>query len=75
MERGKYFKTVLKGSYQNSAEAWEKAYSEVGNLTDFKVLDTGEPFEVYVNNMGNTPNPADLVTEIYIPVGNETLNQ
>jgi predicted transcriptional regulator YdeE len=68
MERGKYFKTVLKGSYQNATEAWEEAYSEVGNLTNFRMLDTGESFEVYVNNMGNTPNPADLVTEIYLPV-------
>ena len=75
MERGKYFKTVLTGSYQNSAEAWEKAYSEAGNLSGFKLLDAAEPFEVYVNNMGNTPNPADLVTEIYLPVTNETLRQ
>lgn len=73
MERGKYFKTVLKGSYQNSAEAWEKAYSEAGNLTDFRMLDTGEPFEVYVNNLGNTKNPAELVTEIYLPVTNDVM--
>lgn len=68
MERGKYHKTILKGSYYNSKLAWENAYGGVGNLTDFIVNEEGETFEIYVNNPDTTPNPADLITEIYIPV-------
>lgn len=68
MERGTYFKTTLKGSYDNSKKAWEKAMIDVENLLDYYMVEDGEPFEVYVNNMMTTPNPADLITEIYIPV-------
>lgn len=68
MESGTYFKTTLRGSYENSKEAWETAMREVENLTDYKMLENGEPFETYVNNPHSTPNPADLITEIYIPV-------
>jgi len=74
-ERGKYFKTILKGSYQNSGKAWEIAYGELGNLTDFKLLESREPFEVYVNNPRTTPNPAELITEIYLPVVNDVMIQ
>ena len=68
MERGKYFKTTLKGSYNNSTEAWETAMSEAGNLTDYKMDENGEPFELYVNSPMKIANPADLITEIYLPV-------
>ncbi len=68
MERGKYFKTTLKGSYDNSQEAWETAMKEVANLAEYKMIETGEPFELYVNSPLITPNPADLISEIYIPV-------
>ena len=68
MERGKYFKTTLKGSYENSGKAWEKAYGDIADIMDYDIIEDGEPFEVYVNNTITTPNPADLITEIYVPV-------
>ncbi len=68
MKTGKYFKTTLKGSYDNSDEAWEIAREEAESLSNYKMLENGEPFEVYVNNPHEVPNPADLITEIYIPV-------
>lgn len=68
MERGSYFKTVLKGAYSNSTEAWEKAMFNAGNLKDYSISETGEPFEVFVNRLEDTENPAELITEIYIPV-------
>ena len=68
MERGTYAKTILKGSYINSKEAWDKAMFDAANLKDHYFLENGESFEIYVNNPDNTPNPADLVTEIYVPV-------
>lgn len=68
MERGKYFKTTLTGSYSNSKEAWDKAYGALAELDGYKIKTFGEPFEMYVNSPLTTPNPADLITEIYIPV-------
>ena len=68
MERGTYFKTILTGAYTNSKEAWEKAMFNAENLKEYTVVENGEPFEIYVNDSNNTPNPAQLVTEIYVPV-------
>ena len=68
MERGTYFKTILKGAYNNSKEAWEKAMFDAENLKDYSLEENGEPFEIFVNNPENTPNPTQLVTEIYVPV-------
>ncbi|MCK5638373.1 MAG: SRPBCC family protein [Flavobacteriaceae bacterium] len=68
MESGKYFKTTLKGSYENSDEAWKTAMKEVENIEGYSMNENGEPFEVYGNNPHDTPNPADLITEIYVPV-------
>ena len=68
MEAGQYFKTTLRGSYENSKEAWETAIREVNNLEGYQMIENGEPFEEYGNNSHSTPNPADLITEIFIPV-------
>ncbi len=68
MERGRYLKTTLNGSYENSQKAWEKAMSESENLEGYKMIENGEPFELYVNSPITTPNPANLITEIYVPV-------
>lgn len=68
MERGKYFKTTLTGSYENSNKAWESAYGEIENILDYSIVEDREAFEVYVNDINTVPNPADLITEIYIPV-------
>ena len=68
MERGKFFKTTLNGSYDNSQEAWETAMKEVENIEGYKMIENGEPFESHVNSPMKIANPADLITEIYIPV-------
>jgi len=68
MESGKYYKTILKGSYTNSKEAWNKANAAVEDLTEYQNKENGEPFELYVNSPVETPSPANLITEIYIPV-------
>lgn len=68
MSRGRYFKTVLKGSYNYSEQAWDFAASNADQVPGFTPDENGEPFEIYVNLPADTPNPADLVTEIYIPV-------
>ena len=68
MESGKYYKTILKGSYMNSKEAWTKANAAVEDLSEYQNKENGEPFELYVNSPIETPSPADLITEFYIPV-------
>lgn len=68
IESGKYFKTILNGSHKNSKLAWDKAMIGVEDLLDYVELENGELIEVYVNSILTTPNPADLLTEIYIPV-------
>ncbi len=60
-------KAILKGNYENLPEAYEKAktYISDNNL----IVDPAQKmFEVYTNDPGQFPNPADWVTEVYIPV-------
>ncbi|MCP4883234.1 MAG: AraC family transcriptional regulator [Flavobacteriales bacterium] len=68
MKRGTYFKSILTGAYNNSEEAWENAMFQAENLKEYSLMDDGEPFEILINDPDNTPNPAELVTEIYLPV-------
>ncbi len=63
----KALKTTLKGNYVNLNEAWDttKKYMDANQLEEPK----GEPsLEVYSTDPMYTPNPADWITEIYIPV-------
>lgn len=60
-------KTTLKGDYENLPEAWEQAYSYIEN-NNLQPDEDSEPFEVYRTTAETTLNPADWVTEIYIPV-------
>lgn len=66
MERTTAIKVTLKGNYTNLEEAWATAnkYLYDQNLKP----STHSPFEVYKNNIENLPNPADWITEIYIPI-------
>jgi effector-binding domain-containing protein len=60
-------KTTLKGKYDYLSEAYAKAqeYLKTNNL----MVDPGRKmFEIYANDPGAEPNPANWVTEIYIPV-------
>ncbi|NNC70843.1 MAG: transcription activator effector-binding protein [Flavobacteriaceae bacterium] len=63
----KALKTTLTGNYDNLAEAWTMAekYIADNNLVEIN----GHPaLEVYANDPMEYPNPADWVTEIYIPI-------
>ncbi|MDX1271296.1 SRPBCC family protein [Bizionia paragorgiae] len=60
-------KTTLKGDYSNLKTAWDstlKSISEKG----YVAAENGPMLEYYLNTPMNTPNPADLVTEIYVAV-------
>ncbi|MDP5081385.1 MAG: GyrI-like domain-containing protein [Winogradskyella sp.] len=59
-------KTTLKGNYTNLSEAWTKAYKYMSD-NNLEQSDL-KPFEIYQNDPGEFPNPADWITEIYIPI-------
>lgn len=63
----KTFKTIFKGNYKFSDEAWLKAYKAIEEQ-GLKAVENGESFEVYTVNPHDTENPAEWVTEIYIPI-------
>ncbi|MGB6268588.1 MAG: SRPBCC family protein [Olleya sp.] len=60
-------KTTLTGNYTHLEEAWNTAmkYQADNNLIPDK---TGVALEVYLTDPTNTPNPADWITEIYLPI-------
>lgn len=66
----KVVKTTLKGDYKNLKEAWDKAYAylEENNL---QTTPDSHPFEIYKTNPEVTLNPANWITEIYIPVSDK----
>ena len=67
MEPVTTLKTTLKGNYDNLPTAYNKAmeYIASNNLT---MHPNAKMFEVYSTDPGEVPNPANWVTEIYIPI-------
>ncbi len=63
-------KTTLKGRYANLTEAWETAESYIMQNNIIKD-ETKSPFEVYSVSFPDEKNPANWVTEIYIPIMTE----
>lgn len=62
----KVLKTTLKGNYSNLSKAWEQTMKHISenNLEQSDI----KPFEIYTNDPGDFSNPADWITEIYIPL-------
>jgi len=60
-------KTTLSGDYKNLKEAWEATEKHLSenNMEQLEVLPA---MEVYLNSPLDTPNPADLRTEIFVPI-------
>ncbi|MDN3593345.1 SRPBCC family protein [Zunongwangia endophytica] len=67
MPNQKVLKTVLKGKYDNIEEAWKKAYQYIDN-NGLEIAESAKPFEVYQTNPIETANPAEWITNIYIPI-------
>ena len=67
MESSTALKTTLKGKYTNLTQAWEVAQKYIAekNITKHHSL---RPFEVYTIRYPEEKNPANWVTEIYIPI-------
>ncbi|MFP2996406.1 GyrI-like domain-containing protein [Spongiivirga sp. MCCC 1A20706] len=67
LPKGKMIKTVLTGNYTNLGEAWESAYAYM-NQNELKPTWNSEPFEIYMNDPGVVKNPAQWITNLYIPI-------
>lgn len=67
-------KTTLKGDYQNLKEAWaiSRSYLTENNL---EKEESAKEFEIYRTDPSTEPNPANWVTELYIPVKTTTEEQ
>lgn len=74
MEPVAAIKTTLKGHYKNISEAYEKAKKYVDN-NEYLMDDHRKIFEVYATNPAEIHNPADWVTEIYIPVISQEITE
>jgi len=61
-------KTTLKGDYKNLKEAWEASEKYISENSNIEPLEGVPALEVYLNDPMNTPNPAELKTEIFVPV-------
>tara|TARA_R110002050_G_scaffold300018_1_gene467341 strand:- start:16523 stop:17554 length:1032 start_codon:yes stop_codon:yes gene_type:complete len=62
----KVLKATLKGNYSNLPEAWKTTMNHIAK--DSLMQSDLKPFEIYTNDPGNFPNPANWLTEIYIPL-------
>ena len=67
MEKQKMVKTTLKGNYTNLKAAWTKAMQYIED-NQLEQMGTAAPLEIYANDPQVVPNPADWITEIYIPI-------
>lgn len=64
---GPYYKAILKGDHENLKEAYEKARFNM-EKQDLMPDDLKVPFQVMVKGPKDSDNPADWITEIYLPV-------
>lgn len=69
----KTFKIIFKGDYKFLPTLWPNFYTTL-NKQGFKEIEKGFSFEIYTISPNETPNPAEWLTEIYIPI-EETLIQ
>ncbi|MET2983903.1 SRPBCC family protein [Aureibaculum conchae] len=60
-------KTTLMGDYKNLKEAWETTEKYISDNA-VEAMEGVPALEVYHNDPINTPNPAKLKTEIFVPV-------
>lgn len=67
MPSQKVVKTTLKGDYKNLQEAWAAANKYIVD-NELEKDENAKDFEIYRTDPNTVPNPADWVTEIYIPI-------
>ncbi len=66
LPRTKAVRVTLKGNYSYLGKAWTEAMQYIAQ---YKLTQSEQkPFEIYTNDPGDFPNPADWTTDIYIPI-------
>ncbi len=70
MEPVRTVKTTLKGDYTNLDKAYAAGAAYMAE-NQLPAHPSAKMFEVYVTDPGNVSNPADWVTEVYMPVAPE----
>jgi len=66
LPRTKAVRVTLKGNYSYLGKAWTEAMQYI---TQYQLTQSEQkPFEIYTNDPGDFPNPADWTTDIYIPI-------
>ncbi len=65
--RTKALKVTSTGNYTYLSKAWKDAYTFI-QRNNLVINEDIKPFEVYANDPGEYPNPANWITEIYIPI-------
>ncbi len=67
MDPSTTLKTTLKGNYEHLSKAYAKAKDYIAE-NKLEIDPTMPMFEVYANDPDLVPNPANWLTEIYIPI-------
>lgn len=67
MPNQRTLKLTLKGDYGNLTETWNKAYQYLES-NGLAADENSQAFEVYVKGPKQSANPAEWITQIYIPV-------
>lgn len=63
----KVVKITLKGNYDHLSEAWAAGKKFISE-SRYELNKNANPFEVYVTDPKEVPNPAEWITEIYFPI-------
>ena len=67
MPNQRTLKTTLKGDYENLKEAWATSYAYL-QKNGLKADENAKAFEVYLTGPNDNANPAEWITQIYIPL-------
>ncbi|SDS04223.1 GyrI-like domain-containing protein [Gramella sp. MAR_2010_147] len=67
MPNQRTLKTTLKGDYKNLKEAWDSSYAYL-QKNGLKAAENAKAFEVYITGPKDNANPAEWITNIYIPL-------
>lgn len=68
LPRQRMVKSILKGDYKNIPKLWEATESYMYKNDLEEKTEEAAPFEVFVKRQTDSKNPADWITQLYIPV-------
>ncbi len=64
-------KTTLNGDYKYLQKTWDSTFAYI-EKNGLKIKENAQPFEVFVTGPKDHANPAEWVTQLYIPLASET---